>query len=141
MMSTNIFWFITHRMFDSTSKYTYLANDVNSEYIQLSLLLYPHMKICQPLVELTGTDGPVYLDGFRSLAQMRLIIEETADEVTDFAARYVRNRINAHNCGPDRPFVLGLPTGSTPLGMYKKLIKFLRGRNTVLQICNNIQYG
>ncbi|KHJ92277.1 glucosamine-6-phosphate deaminase [Oesophagostomum dentatum] len=55
---------------------------------------------------------------------MRLIIEETADEVTDFAARYVRKRINEHQCGPDRYFVLGLPTGSTPLGMYKKLIKF-----------------
>nr|CDJ96279.1 Glucosamine galactosamine-6-phosphate isomerase domain containing protein [Haemonchus contortus] len=55
---------------------------------------------------------------------MRLIIEDTAEQVTDFAARYVRNCINAHNCGPDRHFVLGLPTGSTQLGMYKKLIKF-----------------
>ncbi|WKY02400.1 hypothetical protein Q1695_016002 [Nippostrongylus brasiliensis] len=55
---------------------------------------------------------------------MKLIIEETTEQVTDFAARYVRKRINSHNCGPDNYFVLGLPTGSTPLGMYKKLIKF-----------------
>ncbi|KJH41935.1 glucosamine-6-phosphate deaminase [Dictyocaulus viviparus] len=55
---------------------------------------------------------------------MRLIIEETAEEVADFAARYVRKRINDYNCGPGRYFVLGLPTGSTPLGMYKKLIEF-----------------
>lgn len=25
-----------------------------------------------------------------------------------------------------RPFVLGLPTGSTPLGMYRKLIEFYK---------------
>ncbi|KAK6745785.1 hypothetical protein RB195_012103 [Necator americanus] len=55
---------------------------------------------------------------------MRLIIEDTAEKVTDFAARYVRKRINEYHCGPDRLFVLGLPTGSTPLGMYRKLIKF-----------------
>uniref|UniRef100_A0A158P6Y4 Glucosamine-6-phosphate isomerase n=1 Tax=Angiostrongylus cantonensis TaxID=6313 RepID=A0A158P6Y4_ANGCA len=55
---------------------------------------------------------------------MRLIIEDTTEQVADFAARYVRKRINDYNCGPDRHFVLGLPTGSTPLGMYKKLIEF-----------------
>ncbi|CAJ0596943.1 unnamed protein product [Cylicocyclus nassatus] len=57
---------------------------------------------------------------------MKLIIEESAEKVADFAARYVMKRINEHGCGPNRYFVLGLPTGSTPLGMYKKLIEFHR---------------
>lgn len=53
---------------------------------------------------------------------MKLIIEETAEEVADFAARYVVKKILSTETG--KFFVLGLPTGSTPLGMYKKLIEF-----------------
>ncbi|CAB3402200.1 unnamed protein product [Caenorhabditis bovis] len=55
---------------------------------------------------------------------MKLIIEENAEQVADFAARYVAKKILDANLGPDKYLVLGLPTGSTPLGMYKKLIKF-----------------
>jgi glucosamine-6-phosphate deaminase len=33
-------------------------------------------------------------------------------------------RINAFAPRPDKPFVLGLPTGSGPLGLYRKLIEF-----------------
>ncbi|XP_002154646.2 glucosamine-6-phosphate isomerase 1 [Hydra vulgaris] len=55
---------------------------------------------------------------------MRLVINENYDEVSLWAAKYVRNKIKAFNPGPDKYFVLGLPTGSTPLGMYKKLIEF-----------------
>ncbi|VDK72317.1 unnamed protein product, partial [Anisakis simplex] len=54
---------------------------------------------------------------------MKLIIHDTADKVAEFAALYVLKRINEFNAGPDRYFTLGLPTGSTPLGMYKKLIE------------------
>ncbi|CAB03280.1 Glucosamine-6-phosphate deaminase [Caenorhabditis elegans] len=54
---------------------------------------------------------------------MKLIIEENADKVAEFAARYVVTKINeATENG--KYLVLGLPTGSTPLGMYKKLIEF-----------------
>lgn len=55
---------------------------------------------------------------------MKLIIKDTYNEVSDWAARYVVKRINELNPSPERRFVLGLPTGSTPLGMYKKLIEF-----------------
>ena len=55
---------------------------------------------------------------------MRLIIRETPSEVADWAARYVKYRIKTFAPTADRPFVLGLPTGSTPLNMYKKLIEF-----------------
>lgn len=55
---------------------------------------------------------------------MRLVILENDEEVSDWAARYIRKRINDFAPGPDNYFVLGLPTGGTPLGTYKKLIEF-----------------
>lgn len=55
---------------------------------------------------------------------MRLVILETTDRVSEWSARYIRRRILDFNPGPNRIFVLGLPTGSTPLGTYKKLIEF-----------------
>jgi len=53
---------------------------------------------------------------------MKLIIRDNADDVTSWAAKYVIKRIRAFNPGPDNLFVLGLPTGGTPLGMYQKLV-------------------
>lgn len=55
---------------------------------------------------------------------MRLIILNTSDKVGDWAARYVLKRINDFKPNAEKYFVLGLPTGSTPLGMYRKLIEF-----------------
>ncbi len=54
---------------------------------------------------------------------MRLIIENNYDEVSRWAANYVAARINAANPTAEKPFVLGCPTGSSPLGMYRHLIK------------------
>lgn len=39
-----------------------------------------------------------------------------------WAARYIAGKINRFNPGPSTPFILGLPTGGTPLGMYKELV-------------------
>jgi len=55
---------------------------------------------------------------------MRLIILDTYSQASDWAAAYVRRRILDFNPGPNKYFTLGLPTGGTPLGMYKKLIEF-----------------
>ncbi|XP_053958726.1 glucosamine-6-phosphate isomerase isoform X1 [Anastrepha ludens] len=55
---------------------------------------------------------------------MRLVILDSADSVGVWAAKYVMKRIQDFKPGPNKYFVLGLPTGSTPLGMYKKLIEF-----------------
>lgn len=55
---------------------------------------------------------------------MKLIIKDTYDDVSLWAACYIRKRINQFNPGPDRYFTLGLPTGSTPIGTYRYLIKF-----------------
>ncbi len=54
---------------------------------------------------------------------MRLIIEPNYEQVSAWAANYVASRINAANPTPEKPFVLGCPTGSSPLGMYRKLIE------------------
>lgn len=43
---------------------------------------------------------------------MRLIIMNDADKVSEWAAKYVVKRIKDFNPGPDRYFVLGLPTGN-----------------------------
>lgn len=55
---------------------------------------------------------------------MRLVILDNYDKVSEWAAKYIRRRINDFKPGPDKYFTLGLPTGSTPLGTYKKLIEF-----------------
>lgn len=54
---------------------------------------------------------------------MRLIIEPNYDHVSEWAANYVAAQINKANPTPEKPFVLGCPTGSSPLGMYRNLIK------------------
>ncbi|MBQ2374453.1 MAG: glucosamine-6-phosphate deaminase, partial [Alistipes sp.] len=57
---------------------------------------------------------------------MRVIIENTAAEAGRWAAEYVAAQINAKAQVSDKPFVLGLPTGSTPLGMYNGLIELYK---------------
>jgi glucosamine-6-phosphate deaminase len=52
---------------------------------------------------------------------MRLIIN---NEVGTWAAAYVKQRILEFAPSAERPFVLGLPTGGTPLGMYRQLVEF-----------------
>jgi len=54
---------------------------------------------------------------------MRLIIKDDSPSVGLYVAEYIRDRINAWNPTADRPFVLGLPTGSSPLPTYKQLIE------------------
>lgn len=50
---------------------------------------------------------------------MRLIICKDYGTVSAWTASYIARRINTART--DRNFVLGLPTGSTPLGLYEKL--------------------
>ena len=54
---------------------------------------------------------------------MRVIIKDRSAEVAEWAARYIVNEIKAKAAKTDAPFVLGLPTGSTPLETYKELIR------------------
>ncbi len=54
---------------------------------------------------------------------MRLIIQPDYQTISQWAANYVAAKINKAECSAEKPFVLGLPTGSSPLGMYKELIE------------------
>ena len=68
---------------------------------------------------------------------MRLIIQPDYQNVSKWAASYIASKIKAANPTEEKPFVLGLPTGSSPLGTYKyqinvdyddgKVIKFPAG--------------
>lgn len=53
---------------------------------------------------------------------MRLIIEPNYDRLSKWIANYVAKKINDFAPTPEKPFVLGLPTGSSPIGTYKELI-------------------
>ena len=57
---------------------------------------------------------------------MRLIIEPDYATLSRWAACYVASRINAFKPTAERPFVLGYPTGSSPLGMYRNLIELYK---------------
>ncbi len=61
---------------------------------------------------------------------MRVIIEPNYELVSKWAANYVAKRIKEFKGEESRPFVLGLPTGSSPLGMYRELIE-LKGKGIV----------
>lgn len=55
---------------------------------------------------------------------MRIIIQPNYEKVSKWAANYIANKINQHKS--ERPFVLGLPTGSSPMGTYKMLIELYK---------------
>lgn len=57
---------------------------------------------------------------------MRVIIEPDYQSLSQWAANYVANKINAAKPTEEKPFILGCPTGSSPLGMYKKLIELYK---------------
>lgn len=54
---------------------------------------------------------------------MRLIPLNNEEQVAIWAARHIIDSITKFNPSADRPFVLGLPTGGTPLATYNQLIR------------------
>lgn len=57
---------------------------------------------------------------------MKLVINKNYDEISNWTANYVAEKIKQYAPTQSRPFTLGLPTGSTPIGMYNKLIEMNR---------------
>ena len=55
---------------------------------------------------------------------MRVIIQDNYDKMSKWAAEHIAAAIRKHK--GDRPFVLGLPTGSSPIGVYRELIRMNR---------------
>ena len=70
---------------------------------------------------------------------MRVIIEPDYDRVSKWAANYVARRVKDLNPTDSKPFVLGLPTGSSPLGMYKELIEL--NKKGVVSLKNVITFN
>lgn len=54
---------------------------------------------------------------------MRLVIKDDYSQCAEWVANYIAKKIRDANPTENNPYVLGLPTGSTPLGVYKKLIE------------------
>jgi glucosamine-6-phosphate deaminase len=54
---------------------------------------------------------------------MRVIIQPTADKAGAWTAAYITRRISKHKTADGKPFVLGLPTGSSPIPTYKRMIE------------------
>lgn len=57
---------------------------------------------------------------------MRIVISQNSDQVAQYVAQLIVDRINDFGPTEDRPFVLGLPTGSTPVKTYQLLIRAFR---------------
>ena len=54
---------------------------------------------------------------------MRVIIRDSYSDGSIWAAHYIADRIREKAARTDEPFVLGLPTGSTPIGTYDELAR------------------
>ncbi len=54
---------------------------------------------------------------------MRLIVQPNYEGMGEWTAAYIAEKIRNFAPGSGRPFVLGLPTGSSPVGTYNSLIR------------------
>ena len=52
---------------------------------------------------------------------MRLIMRQSEKDVAVWTANYIARRISFFSASPEKPFVMGLPTGSTPTLIYRGL--------------------
>ena len=57
---------------------------------------------------------------------MRIVIHENYQALSKWVAHHVARRIKEFDPTPDNPFVLGLPTGSSPLGTYQQLVELYK---------------
>ena len=65
---------------------------------------------------------------------MRLIIRDDSEAASSYVANYIVDRIKHFDPTPAHPFVLGLPTGSSPLGVYRILVeKYKAG-----EVCHSV---
>ncbi len=54
---------------------------------------------------------------------MRIIIKKNHDEIGKWTASYIADKIKKADPSKEKPFVLGLPTGSSPLPVYSEFIR------------------
>lgn len=53
---------------------------------------------------------------------MRLIIQDNYEKLSRWTANYIARKIQLCRPTAQKPFIMGLPTGSSPLGVYRELI-------------------
>ena len=70
---------------------------------------------------------------------MRVIITKDYDEMSIWAANYVAKKIIDFKPTAEHPFVLGCPTGSSPLGLYQHLAKL--NKQGVLSFQNVVTFN
>jgi len=64
---------------------------------------------------------------------MRLIIQKDYDAVSAWVAAHISRRIKDLGPTAERPFVLGLPTGSSPVGTYKELVRLNKAKKVTFR--------
>lgn len=64
---------------------------------------------------------------------MRLIIQPDYLSLSKWTAAYLARKIIEQNPTAKRPFVLGLPTGSSPIGTYQELVRLHKRRGLSFQ--------
>jgi len=64
---------------------------------------------------------------------MRLIIQSNHELTSKWVANYIARKINLANPTDQNPFVMGLPTGSSPLATYAELIHLFRAGKVSFQ--------
>ena len=57
---------------------------------------------------------------------MRIVIQPSYQVLSKWVATYVADKINKAKPTKEKPYVLGLPTGSSPLGTYQELIQLYK---------------
>ncbi|KKK67266.1 hypothetical protein LCGC14_2955800, partial [marine sediment metagenome] len=57
---------------------------------------------------------------------MRIIIHENNEALSKWVAYYLAHKIKEHQPTVEKPFVLGLPTGSSPIGTYQQLVSLYK---------------
>jgi len=60
---------------------------------------------------------------------MRILIHPNYQSLSKWVAYYVAHKIKQANPTPKKPFVLGLPTGSSPIGTYQGLVEIFKQGN------------
>lgn len=53
---------------------------------------------------------------------MRILIYDNYQSLSKWVAHYIAKKINTAKPTPEKPYVLGLPTGSSPIGTYRELV-------------------
>ena len=69
---------------------------------------------------------------------MKLIIKNDYDQMCAWAAQHIADAINNHK--EERPVILGLPTGSSPLGVYRRLIE-MKNRGEKISMLTAYDYS